>query len=422
MKWIKKSKTAPNETKLRQECCRLSKEGKNVSDIGKLLNRTRPWVYKWLKRAKTKDPQWYLDESKEPKNKVSKIEQAVEKDIVDIRKTLTERDTKQTRYRYYGAIAIHQELDKKGYKDKPNLSTINRVIKRHGLIEKEQKARDTNKQAKVYYPEIRAMYPGHIHQLDLVTPRYIKGFGKTISVNRVDVYSGHANLNQYLSKGADNIVSFIIDDGKEYGIPAYLQLDNEASFKGSLYHPRTFGKLTRFCLNFGIEVIFIPFSEPWRNGYIESFNSRYDERLWQSTNFRDLIHLRQESGLFKGQHNQYQTYKKEHFSKQKQTSYTKKFFPKEFQFDLETQLPITKGKIHFVRLVQENGKINILNENFFISTKLCFEYVWATINTKEQKLYIYNQQHKESKRELIKTIDYRLRESAKKQIPISKFC
>ena len=42
MKWIKKSKTAPDETKLRQECCRLSKEGKNVNDIGKLLNRTRP--------------------------------------------------------------------------------------------------------------------------------------------------------------------------------------------------------------------------------------------------------------------------------------------------------------------------------------------------------------------------------------------
>ena len=31
-----------------------------------------------------------------------------------------------------------------------------------------------------------------------------------------------------------------------------------------------------------------------------------------------------------------------------------RYFPKGFKFDLSTELPITKGKIHFVRLVNEN--------------------------------------------------------------------
>lgn len=318
-------------------------------------------------------------------------------------------------------MAIHQELDKLGYKDKPNLSTINRVIKRNDLIEKEQR-KTGNKESKVYYPKIRATYPGHIYQLDLVTPRYITGYGKIVSVNRVDVYSAEANLNQYESKGADSIINFNADDWKEYGIPQYLQLDNEASFRGSLYHPKTFGKLTRFCLNFGVEIIFIPFNEPWRNAYVESFNSRFNERVWLFENFKDLNHLRQESKQFRNKHNNYQAYKKEHFSKQVLQSYTKRSFPKNFRFDPETELPITRGKIHFVRLVDEKGTVNILNESFYVNKELSFEYVWATIFTKEQKLNFYYQATKESKRNLIKTASYNLREPVKDNIPVKQFC
>ncbi len=148
-----------------------------------------------------------------------------------------------------------------GYKNKPNLSTINRVLKRNDLIKKEQREK-SNKESKIYYPEIRSRYPGHIHQLDLVTPRYITDYGKIISVNRIDIYTAQANLNQFKSKGTDSIINFIVEDWSKYGIPQYLQLYNETSFRDSLYHLKTFGKLTRFCLNFGVKLIFIPFREP----------------------------------------------------------------------------------------------------------------------------------------------------------------
>ena len=289
------------------------------------------------------------------------------------------------------------------------------------MIKKEQRKKG-NKESKVYYPEIRAKHPGHIHQLDLVTPRYITGYGKIVSVNRIDIYSAQANLNQYESKGADSIISFAVDDWMKYGIPQYLQLDNEASFRGSLYHPKTFGRLTRFCLNFGVELIFIPFNEPWRNGYIESFNSRFNERLWLFQKFTDLKNLQNEAKQFRDKYNDLQFYKKEHFSKQFLHSYTKRFLPKDFKFDLEMELPITDGKIHFVRLVNEKGYINVLNENFYINKDLSFEYVWATIFTKEQDLKIYYQATKESEKKQIKAVTYKLRESVKNRIPIKNFC
>lgn len=345
----------------------------------------------------------------------------MEEQIVQARKKLVRRDTLQTRYAFHGAIAIHRELESVGCKDKPNLSTINRVIRRNGLIEKERKAK-SSAGPKKYYPEIRAQYPGHVHQLDLVTPRYITGYGKVVSVNRVDVYTSAANLDQYQSKGADSIILFLIDDWKTYGVPGFLQLDNECSFRGSLYHARTFGKLTRFCLNFGVEIIFIPFNEPWRNAYIESFNDRFNTQLWLFQRFTDLEHMRSESRQFKVQHGAYQAYKKEHFSEQHCAGYTKRFLPKNFSFDTTTELPITKGLVHFVRWVNDQGYINILNEPIFVNKELCCEYIWTTINTKQQALNMYYQAAKDSPRELIKTIKYKLRETIKDRIPVKKFC
>lgn len=341
--------------------------------------------------------------------------------IVQIRQQLVNRDTLQTRYAFHGAVAIHQRLDEKGYKQKPHPSTIHRVLKRHNLIEHNERVVDPNK-PKVFYPDLRAQHPGHLHELDLVTPRYITGYGRVVSVNRVDVYSSQANLDQYRSKGADSIIEFVVSDWKTYAKPTYLKLDNEAAFRGSLIHPRTFGKLTRFCLNFGVQIIFIPFNEPWRNPYIESFNSRFNERLWLFQKFTDLDHLKRESQLFRDQHNHYQAYKKEQFSKRGLHGYTVSKFPEEFVFDPSMELPITNGKLHFIRWVDEHGYVNILNESFFVHNDLTCEYIWSTINTTEQTLQMYYQATEQAPRELIKSIEYKLREPVKHKIPVKHFC
>ena len=421
MQWLKKNKDTEKEIRLRKLCVQLKADGKNVTQIHRKLNRTRDWVYKWLKRAQSGKNDWFLSESRAPHNKPSKINKELEQAIIHSRTKLVNRNTPDTKYAFCGAVAIHQELDKLGYRNKPALSTINRVLKRNGLIAKQARG-EKKKSAKKYFPHIKVQHPGYMHQLDLVTPRYIKGFGIIISVNRIDVYTAQANLEQYQNKGADSIIHFLIEDWKEFGIPQYLQLDNEASFRGSLYHPRTFGKLSRFCLNFGVELVFIPFNEPWRNAHIESFNSRFDKMLWQSFTFKNLNHVRTESKKFRDKHNNYQEYRKRNFTKQIPSSYETRYLPRSFSFDGSQMLPITRGKLHFVRMVKENGKINILNEDFYIDKDLSFEYVWAIINTDDCKVKIWYQPTKDAPKELLQTKSYNLREPVKNKISIKTFC
>ena len=377
-------------------------------------------MYKWIERSQGDDPEWYLDESRTPKRNANKLDHKLETVIVQTREELVRRDKPETRYAYHGAVAIHQRLDQLGYRLKPHPSTINRVLKRNDLIDPRQASVDPT-EPKVYCPDIRPDHPGQLHELDLVTPRYISGYGRVISVNRVDVFSSEANLDQFLSKAAESIIQFVINDWKEYAKPSFLKIDNESSFRGSLYHPRTFGKLTRFCLNFGVQMIFIPFSEPWRNPYVESFNGRFNDQVWLSQKIRNLEHLKEESRCFRDQHNNYQRYKKDQFGKQQSRSFTLSRFPKRFAFDPSIELPITPGKIHFIRWVNEKGYISILNESFFVDKNLCCEYVWSTIDTAKQTLTMYYKASERAPRLQVKTIEYKLREPVKVKRPPNHF-
>jgi len=129
-----------------------------------------------------------------------------------------------------------------------------------------------------------------------------------------------------------------------------------------------------------------------------------------------------ESKKFRDKHNNYQEYRKNTFSKPKPKSYETRYLPESFTFDSSQDLPLTRGRLHFVRLVKENGNINILNEDFYVDKDLSFEYVWAIINTKDHNVKIWYQATKDAPKELIKTKSYQLREPVKNKIPIKKFC
>ncbi|CAD6491567.1 MAG: hypothetical protein CHKLHMKO_00156 [Candidatus Argoarchaeum ethanivorans] len=55
--------------------------------------------------------------------------------------------------------------------------------------------------------------------------------------------------------------------------------------------------------------------------------------------------------------------------------------PEDFEIGMDN-LPITEGKVHFIRLVLENGTISVLNEDFGVGESLAYEYVWATLRHK----------------------------------------
>ena len=81
--------------------------------------------------------------------------------------------------------------------------------------------------------------------------------------------------------------------------------------------------------------------------------------------------------------------------------------PEDFEIDVHN-LPITEGKVHFIRQVKENGTISVLNEYFYVGESLAHEYVWATIDTKQGQLMIYYREKNEEEAGLIKIYEYKV--------------
>lgn len=266
-----------NDEEKRKKAIELYQSGEQISKICQRLGKSRKWFYKWKKRfVENSLGEWYKDESKAPRHHPKKRTEQTENQIVEMRKKLEEN-----KYAQKGAVSIQYEFFRQG-KQAPAIWTINRVLKAHGLVKKKSSG----------YQSKNLPYPGDnyisVHQMDFVGPRYIKDFGRVYSLNIIDIETHYAHINPVIGKNVKYIIPNVIRFWREYGYPDYLQMDNELSFRGSNIHPRSLGRLIRFVLSQGVGVIFIPVSEPWRNGIIEKFNDKFDKYFYRKNVFVDL--------------------------------------------------------------------------------------------------------------------------------------
>ena len=56
----------------------------------------------------------------------------------------------------------------------------------------------------------------------------------------------------------------------------------------------------------------------------------------------------------------------------------------------QQKLPISVGKVSFIRLVRASGAVNLLSQRFQIGRRLKHQYVKVTIFTKQQVLKVYH--------------------------------
>lgn len=114
----------------RKQAIKQYLQGKEPKSIYSSLNRSKDWFFKWLKRYKSGDSEWYKEQSRAPLRRPGKITDSQKQAIILTRNHLEAQLFAQT-----GVSAIKWELNKQGLSF-PSDSTINRVLKREGLVKK----------------------------------------------------------------------------------------------------------------------------------------------------------------------------------------------------------------------------------------------------------------------------------------------
>ena len=354
-----------DEIILRKQAVELHLQGVPISDIVHSLGRSRQWVHKWINRYRSVGgDDWYLSISTAPKRPRQRTPRKEEDLVINVRKALAGR-----RYSQTGALSIMYEIKRMGFHS-PSIATINRILKRNDLI-----TSSSVKQKKgIEYPNYFTL----VQQMDLVGPRYLTGGSRFYFQNIIDVENHHVGVYPIRDKSSQTLAKHLAHFWTVYGMPDYLQMDNELSFRGSNRYPRSFGIVVRLALSQGVTPIFIPPSEPWRNGVIEKFNSNLAKYFFSAQMFSSYEDLEEKTPVFCDFHNQNHRYSTQGGKTPNQIRslcQEHKLGP----INMKDYIPLIEGSVIFIRFIRSDKSLTILRTRFTVKKELIYTYVVAEI-------------------------------------------
>jgi len=397
-----------HELRLRRQAMRLRLQDISHKVILEKVQRSRAWLSKWQERFEQQGPAGLESHSRRPYYTPTACSPRIVRLIVQTRRRLVKQPVG-----LIGARAIRRELRKLGLgKQTPSLTTIKRVLQTHELVSTPTEA------SPAYFPKPLTTVGGTLHALDW-TCRYLEDGPKVYAFHTLNLRTRACAQTIAADKSSTTVMRHCVNTWKTLGIPQFLQLDNDAAFCGGYKAPRIFGQFVRLCLYLSLELIFLPIAEPERNGEVEELNGLWGHAFWERRRFASFGRVGRASPAF------VRWYMTDYAPpllanrtpRQAQRCEPKRRLTTAQGAHLPNPLPLTAGRIHFIRQVKPDGTISVLNETWKVSKRLAGKYVWATIVTHCRRLEIWYERSAQHEWCLRKTYAYAIPETVARLKP-----
>lgn len=358
----------------RKALIHLLNSAKTPREAAQVLGRSRGWAYKWKDRFEQDGWAGLQAHSRAPQHIARQTATEIRQEIVRIRCELEAEAEAPDSLGYVGADAIYGRLLHQGIKSPPAVSTIERILRHAGKT----RPRLPQAEKEVVYPHLK---PSGVHQLiqvDIV-PHYLTGGESIACFNSIDVVSRNPAGKQCSNKRSRDALDFILHTWRELGLSDHLQMDNESCFSGGYKHPGVIGKVVRLALYVGVQPVFSPYYHPQSNAFVERFHQDYSDFVWKKEHLENLAAVHQRSALF------FPNYRNSHHHSalggrsplEIHRAVPVRKLP--LGFSPPNPLPITAGQVHFLRAVDENRNVLILNKVWSAGLGVPDQGVWATL-------------------------------------------
>jgi len=396
------------EIAYRRLAFKLFEKEKSVAQILAIIPRSRSWLFKWKQRFNQEGWQALDSLSKAPRHSPQRCSPETVKLVLHLRKQM-----EKSQVGLKCARAIHHEiLRHRLLRPVPSLASIKRWIKDAGLTRP-----DLATEAEAYYPVIREPDQFFILSCDWLA-RYPLGAPRVFVFHSIDLQTHALAQTILLDKTAVSAEKHLLQAFAEIGLPNFLQIDNDPAFTGFGRTRPIFGRIIRLALYLGIEPIFIPSYEARRNHDIERVNGLWSRNFWDRNHFRshrDLLRRRKKFLTW------YQTYDPPALGGLTVAEATRRLPRQKLRTrqikSIPEVLPLTAGRIHFIRRVDGLGEINILKERWKVSKSLIGQYVWATLDLSRKELSIYHRRSLRAQPRLVKQHEYEIAEPIAPLLP-----
>lgn len=200
-----------------------------------------------------------------------------------------------------GAAAIRRQLKTEGCSSPPCTRTIERVLRRHGLLTDRRRQRQVPPPPGWY---LSALARGGVEldSLDFIEGLVIAG-GPTVDVfNAISLYGSLAQSWPAKAWNTTEVRSVLPLHWQKYGRPRYVQFDNDTRFQGPHTAAGKLGRIVHLCLCLGVVPVFTPPRETGFQAKIESFNHLWQAKVWRRHHFIRLAQVRYQSDRFIAAH------------------------------------------------------------------------------------------------------------------------
>jgi putative transposase len=389
------------EIKIRQQAVALHLQGWKKSEIARKLQRSRRWVQRWIHRFEAESCTGRLqDYSRAPKQIGWAYPERIKSMVLRLR---VEREKgKRAKYQYalVSAQAICYELRELHISPLPSPRTIHLWLKQAGRIP-ERKVRNPPNST---YPVLPCKAVNDVQELDFKGPLYLQDRShKYYLMVLRDKVSKKTALRALANKSMDAILDFLVDAWQRMGCPKRLKMDNCLDFRGSNLYPRSPSKLMRVCLDLGIQPVFIPLREPWRNGVVENLNGLLDRFLFRTHTFETEKQLHRAVQRMETILNTRHRLPALQGKTPQEFTATAKLRHPPVHYDWRMRdLRLLKGNVTFIRFVRKSGRITLTaKDKFLIGKKYKWQYVMANVDVARKKLNVICQGKQ------VRSFDYR---------------
>jgi transposase len=364
----------------RKAAIHLLRSGLGLTEVARRMKRSVGWVAKWRDRYEEEGWAGLEDRSHAPKNPWQTHPEPVRQAIRQARSELEAEAYADHGLHYVGPPAVQARLREKRERGEyegplPSTATIERVLRAAHMVRPWQKKAE----AEVHYPHLRPTAPQQLVQVDIV-PHYLRGGQAVACFNAIDVVSRYPTGQAKTRRRSQDACEFLIHTWQTLGIPRYTQVDNEGCFSGGFTHRGVLGKVLRLALHVGTELVFSPFYHPASNGFVERFHQDYDDHVWEHTELQSVADVQQQADAFfsdyrhSGHHSALQGQSPATVHSQVKAALLVADFscPKK-------KLPLTEGRVHFMRRVGQEGTVKVCNIEWQVPEPEDTPTVWVTL-------------------------------------------
>jgi len=332
-------------------------------------------VQRWVRRAKGK-PLHSVDwASRRPvPRKVRRTSFEIEGKILSVRKHLKEESVLGE----YGSVAIRRSLLEQENRYVPSLRTIGRILVRRGALNDRRRHRWPSPPRGWYVPDVgRAR--AELDMFDLIEDYVLEGARPVNILTGVALHGGLPGAWPFSAVRADDVIGALLSHWRELGLPGYAQFDNAPLFTGVPGYRDVLGRVIRFCLCLQVTPVFAPLREMGFQASIESFNARWEAKVWERYQHSSLKDVCEVSDRY------IDAYRRR-LGGRVEAAPARRPFPKKFELNLNNP---PRGNVFYLRRTNRTGRVQVLGQYFHVTRRWPHRLVRCEVDLQRNRICFF---------------------------------